>query len=587
MAAARTQGESVVVSTKDVKTTASDTIADYSQNVVFNDTTAPSIKEIKAVTNQTEVASVTVEFDEPIQGVSVAKIGDQNAIVTVADGKATVSFANGTTKFEAGKSYTITLTDVLDFAGNVANNLTGSATVTLDTTKPTFTLNAVNTKQFDIVFNEEMADTVNPNAVVVRDKDNIRLQVKDIELQEDKMTYRVTLFDTPIKTGDSSATISATISLLTDLAGNVVSEKTASISLAKETVAPEMQSVTVKTSTELEVKFSEAVEGLEAADFILSDAKDSSKTHAVTISGSLTNDHKVTLSTSTALPNGEYNLAIKQGSVQDTSGNKIAAKVIKFTQTKNPLLTSPVAQVASTGTVANGGPAATATDALAFTITFGNTANVEMVNGFDASGVYKVGAADNKANYTVANAAIPEKAVLTFTQATPASAATLNIDYSAVEKKDLPLALVTGSANVQVTMNNVKTVAGNLMTLNPANTTLVVADKKAPEVVSARYTVENGTDHFVTLYFDEAVTATPATAGPKISISDGASTPTTVLGSTAATLAADGKSLKVQLASAAPAGNLLLNIATGSTIEDTASNAIAVITDANNFRIAR
>lgn len=419
------------------------------------------------------------------------KVGDVVATATTADGKSyTINLPASADALEVGKTYPVSVNGLRDLAGNFASNpTTFNVTVTRDDVKPTFTLNAVNPTQFDIVFSEEMTNSVPADAIVVRNSDDAVLAQSGLAVrQTDKKTFRVTLATTPIASDKTSAELSVSVKSLTDVAGNAVSAKTEKVTLSKETVKPEMKSIRLlpATNNQLEVTFSEPVSGIATGDFALTDSEGNSVSITAVSASTTDAQNKVILtinSTTGLTKNDTYKLANIVDSVVDTSGNKNAAKVLTFTY--NGATALPVTATFDADYDGASTPAVLSSTAVDRKILV-KFDRADIVNGIDATtGNYKAGAADNLSNYTLNGVALPEGTTITFNDASSVTSGvgdTAIIDLSAVAASKLPIALKEGG-KVVVTASNVKTSAGS--TIPYASAELTVKDTSSPRMTAA------------------------------------------------------------------------------------------------------
>ncbi|MBM7648409.1 hypothetical protein JOC78_001351 [Bacillus ectoiniformans] len=583
-------GDFYNVSVKDVVVKDSkEPIKPFSTSVKLDDKTAPAIEEIKALTTSTTTRAINVKFTEPVS-FGLVKIGDDIATASNPSGDQktwTFALANSSAKdLEVGKSYELNIAGLADLAGNYASNpFKQSVTVVRDEVKPTFTLQAKNPKQFDIVFDKEMNSSVAYDSIVVKDSnDNVLTQSNLATLDtDDKKTFHVTLNNSPIASDKTSAEISVTVKGLKDTVGNTISEKTEKVTLAKEAVKPEFNGVRVLPGTDnkIEVAFSEKVMGVDNTDFVLTNSKGDVVATSSLTNASSDSDNKVVLTTAAALANDTYNLALKVDTVTDTSGNKNAAKALKFSY-NGAVAPQLVATIDSDFDGATTSAVLDSTTANRKVLVKFNQADV--VNGIDkTTGDYKLGAADNLANYTVNGLALPEGTTVTFNNVTTVSGGvgdTALIDFSAVtDTKKLPTELVKGGKLI-ITASNVKTEANS--TIAYTSNEVTVVDKTAPKVNSA-FLTGNSTDGYkLTAVFSEELSVADKA---EFVLKSTEGTPVTITLDDATIVSADKNKVefniivdkaKVATAIAASAGFKLTTTTTPANTKDTATTPNAL-----------
>ncbi|KIL36673.1 hypothetical protein SD71_06625 [Cohnella kolymensis] len=518
------QNSYVTVDFSGVKAADGTPFAPFSVTVKVNDTVAPSVAEIKSLTKDAETNAFEVTFSE-FAYLDTVKVGDVIVAPFSLDNKTyTFTLPSSATKFEAGKTYEAVINGLRDLAGNYATQpLKASFTVVRDQIKPVYTLVPVNPTQFDIVFNEEMQNTVPVDAVVVKNAvtDATLFQSGLPVRQSDKKSFRVTLMGAPIAPDKTSVELKVSVKGFNDVAGNTVEAKTSNVTLLKESVKPEMTTVRLMPSTNnrLEVTFSEPVSGIATTDFALTDSDNtviaitSVENSAGTAVSATDASNRVYLDTAALTYNGTFKLANIVDSVTDTSGNKNIAKVISFTY--NDVVAPQVtAAIVADKNVDGTLDLTSATQAVA--VKFNQT---DVVNGISvATGNFKDGAANNPANYTLNGAALPSGTVVKFIdsfdadmdgtvsggETTDRGYDLVQIDFSAVAADAKATALKEGG-KIVVTASNIKTVAGS--TIPFASAELNVVDVTAPTIAGA-YLTGDASDASLklTVQFSEEVT---------------------------------------------------------------------------------
>ncbi|WP_223065977.1 Ig-like domain-containing protein [Paenibacillus caui] len=450
--------------------------APYATTFQVSDKTVPTLSSIKAITKDTTTNKVNVTFSEYVN-FDMVKIGDTVATPTGSGKSWTLTLP--TSALEAGKDYTVTVNGLRDLAGNyAANPSTFTVSIVRDNTAPTYTLVPVNPSQFDVVFNEDMSSTVPVDGIVVKNSAGAILTQSGLaKLQDDGKTFRVSLASSPITSGNTTAALSVTIQGLTDLAGNAVTTATNSVTLAKETVAPELTNVRLLpyNNKQIEATFSESVTGVESGDFIVTDPNgDKVDVASVTYSGTYAS--VVTLNVAGLSVNGTYKVASIVNSVKDTSGNGNVAKVLTFNYNGAASASPVTATISAYGeTTTDGFTSANRVYRVDF--------DQNVVFGFDAStGNYKDGAVNNPAYYTINGLALPTGAQVKLPVDTSKGVKNVIVDLSKVADADLPSAVVNGG-EVVLAVSNVKSTGGATIQFTSKNVT--VADVTKPSVTAA------------------------------------------------------------------------------------------------------
>lgn len=482
----------------------------YSTTLTVEDKVAPTVSEIKAETNGSSAASVTVKFSEPVQTGATFKVdGVVATSVTYADNNTTVTLSNLT--LAAGSNHTLDVIGLLDAAGNVINpNPTSKAfTVSVDANAPVVSsVEAYGDKAAVVTFSKKMNATTVTTAgnITLKDEALNNVTVGTVTALPGDTTG--TKFVVPVDSGVtlySGAVTSRNLTVvftdnLKDTLGNKVAVASKSVTLNKDVTAPTVASVSfVKDSDDklqsVTVEFSEAVGTanlLSATNFSVVDQDGVDQTAAWVSYLNATPEvsgKKVTYKPTTAAAKyGQYTLSFKQGLVKDTAetANNSAAfsKVIDLgTQ--------------ATGEFKLGAGAATYTAA---------TQVIEVNFGRAVKGGNVTGSATEASNYTLNGVALPAGSVV-LKAGSSSEVAVITIPAEFIPANDS--AAVFRVANIQDSKG---------VTVTPYVATLDVKDNTAPVLQSARV-LDNDT---IELTFNENMaTASAANVGDEFVIYEG------------------------------------------------------------------
>ncbi|MGG1233499.1 Ig-like domain-containing protein [Brevibacillus formosus] len=518
----------------------------YSTTLTVEDKVAPTVSEIKAETNGSSAASVTVKFSEPVQVGATFKV-DGVAVaggsVVYTDNNTTVTLNNLT--LAAGSNHTLDIVGLLDAAGNTINpNPTSKTfTVSVDANAPVVSsVEAYGDKAVVVTFSKKM------NATTVTTAGNITL--KDEALNPVNVGTVAALagdttgtkFVVPVNTGVtlySGAVTSRNLTVvftdnLKDNLGNKVAVASKSVTLNKDVTAPTVASVSfVKDSDDklqsVTVEFSEAVgtaNPLSTANFSVVDQDGVDQTAAWVSYLNATPEvsgKKVTYKPTTAAAKyGQYTLSFKQGLVKDTAEN--ANNSAAFSKAID-------LGTQATGEFKLGAGAATYTAA---------TQVIEVNFGRAVKGGNVAGSATEASNYTLNGVALPAGSVV-LKAASSSQVAVITIPAEFIPANDS--AAVFRVANVQDSKG---------VTVTPYVATLDVKDNKAPVLESARV-LDNDT---IELTFNENMAAaSAASVGDEFVIYEGTTAKTlTAAQLKASSVAGYAKKLIVDLSIAGTPG---------------------------------
>ncbi|WAJ36957.1 Ig-like domain-containing protein [Pseudomonas sp. GOM7] len=327
-----------------------------------------------------ETATVTVTFNEAVQGLDIADFSVANGSLSglsSSDGGLTwtATFTPSSNITDASNIITLDNSGVMDLAGNIGSGSTDSANYAIDTQRPTASilvadsaLKAGQSTTVTITFSEAVTGlTTGDFSVANGTLSNLSTS--------DNITYTATLTPSANVT-DSSNLITLDNTGITDLAGNTGTGSTDSGNYAIDTQRPTATIVVADTalkagqSTTVTVTFSEAVTGLTTGDFSVANgalSNLSSSDGGITWTATLTPNANVTDTTNLiTLDNTGYTDAAGNTGTGTTDSNNYAI------DSRSPAVTS--VNVPTNGTYVNG-------DTLDFTVNFDEAVTVDTSAG--------------------------------------------------------------------------------------------------------------------------------------------------------------------------------------------------------------
>ncbi|WP_052770131.1 Ig-like domain-containing protein [Paenibacillus sp. IHB B 3415] len=329
------KGNYTVVVSDAVKTTAGEAIPAYTQLLSVADVVAPTLVSVTSTAKAT-TKDVYVTFSEPVKTTGiVAYVNGSAAAATVQNDTYTEFKLSGVT-LESGKTYDVSLLNVTDFVGNVANPnpIKSTVTVVSDVAAPVIkSVTAVSDKFVEVEFDKNV-----DRASLVG---NVRLLNS---VGESQGTFTVVTTDngktftlqTPLTSFPSSGTFTGSVvfgATVKDTLGNTLGAASSqAITFTKDTVAPTVTGITYTTSGTvkgLQLKFSENVVFGAGSATLINNKTGQSSTIASTVSGS----GKTFTLTGVSVAPGEYTVRLPEGLFRDKSfsANKLAATVLTVT----------------------------------------------------------------------------------------------------------------------------------------------------------------------------------------------------------------------------------------------------------------
>ncbi|WP_195724339.1 S-layer homology domain-containing protein [Paenibacillus monticola] len=478
------KGTYTVVVNDSVKTTAGEAIPAFTNLVTVADTTAPTVASVSSVA-KTTTNKVYVKLSEPVKTAGLIAYVNGSPASVSRDTYAPldeVTLNTGAT-LTSGATYDVSLTNLTDFAGNVAspNPTKTSVTVTSDAAAPTIvSATAIGDKKVQIVFNKNVDFNSLVGSVRLLDPNGESKGVFQINAGTDGKTF---ILGSPLAALPDNGTFTGTIvfgASVRDTLGNTLGTALSQpITFTKDTVAPTVTSVTYKAGTGITIKFSEEVTYANVSGLtLITDSTGVANTDLTYTSRS--NDGKsLTFFVGTAAVSGAQTLRLPAGLVTDASfaKNKSAATVLPVsgstvsTDADRPTVISAVYQT-EVATSADYVINVTATDNTEL-----NTKVLQDVN-----------------SYTLADTALPIGSYVTLLPAgsTPTRVAQVHIPKSGIN----------ATKDYKFTVAGVVDTAGNGLE-NAFIATIKLGDRVSPTLSTA--VVSTSDTNTLVLTFSEAV----------------------------------------------------------------------------------
>ncbi|MEC1377062.1 S-layer homology domain-containing protein [Heyndrickxia oleronia] len=231
----------VKVNKDSVKDTSGKFVSETKKTFVFADTTAASVKEVKAT-----ASGFTVKFTEPIDltNTGVVKVNGVNlpaSAISAGSDKYSVNIAYTT---EAGKSYDVYTSAFEDLLGNKSSAETKTVQYVKDTVAPVLqSVGQDGDLTLTLKFSEEIA--AGSTVKVYRDGTTFVASATPVQDADDDTLYTVTL---PASTGSvdlypsgqTSTTVKVELSNFKDAAGNVTPGLTKDVTLTRTVKTPQV-----------------------------------------------------------------------------------------------------------------------------------------------------------------------------------------------------------------------------------------------------------------------------------------------------------------------------------------------------------
>ncbi len=502
-AAGSFSGDYTVVASKLILTTDSKALVEFKSVVSFEDTVRPTLGQ--AVYNANNVA--TFSFSEPIN------VADNSALATtlvlkdasgatytptvvLAGNKKSFTLDLNAEGFVTGKTYTLTATGLVDFAGNLItpNPVTLSVEKkVIDDVVPTVT--SITSTQAGYV-------VVNFSEKVAANASNVVATVGTITADLDtNATLDASGTVLTVRDASYNGTKDIAVNSFTDVAGNAGTAKTTLVNFAVDSVKPTVSSSLVQVINNqnyLVINYSEDVTVTNAAGSITGTyvtengveklvAPINTALAANVSSVSATkNQVKILIDTQ---EKGSYTVSVPVNVVIDIVGNQNAIASVVYTVGANTSETTKP-------TIADSTPGTADLDGIVVQSADKNTVVITFSEALATSSL-------NLNNFKVEGAAVAEKAVFTDD---PKSAIKLTLKEGAIKT----------SGTYNFTVSNVADVAGNVMI--PVTTQKAFVENGLPSLTAAALTSNDVEEHTskITLTFDEAILATSIVENPAL-----------------------------------------------------------------------
>lgn len=485
------KGQYTVVVTDALKTSSGSSFATYTNLITVADTTSPTVTSTTAVA-KTTTNTVTVKVSEPVKRAGI--IAYVNGVASTAsvsnDTYDTITLTTGT--LESGKTYDVSLLNVTDFAGNLANPnpIKTTVTVTSDTAAPTIaSITPVSDRYLDVKFNKKvnyesfianvkLLDTYGESKGTLSVKttsnsDTIRLEVPAGFKLPDSNNFTGTLvFGATIK----------------DTLGNTLGAAvTQPVTITKDTTAPTVVSAVFTSGKGLVVTFSENIADTFGTTDTPTLVNDTTGKLVRTEDGANFNNAKIDGATVT-YPNvalsGSYTLRLPEKLVKDVSlaGNNLAASSVAVT-----------ASVASTTDTTR-----PTVGEITYTDSAKNGADIKVVvNASDDKGL-NVASLRDLNSYTLAGKALPAGSTTVITNSTGSD---LTKPLTATVEITIPKSAISKTDTYNFVAVGITDAAGNGSYAKDKD--LVLTDRVAPTFTSA--VVSSGDNSILVLSFSENV----------------------------------------------------------------------------------
>lgn len=437
------KGSYTVVVKDSVKTTAGEAIPAYTNLISVNDVVAPTVVSATSVA-KTTTNKVYIKLSEPVKTAGLIAYVNGAAASVSRDTYAPLDEVtlNTGAALNSGATYDVSLTNLTDYAGNVAtpNPTKTSVTVTADSAAPTIvSATAIGDKKVQVVFNKNVDFNSLVGSVRLLDPNGESKGVFQINAGIDGKTF---ILGSPLTALPENGTFTGTIlfgASVRDTLGNSLGTALSQpITFTKDTVAPTVVGVTYKSGTGVTVKFSEEVTYNNVSGLTL--INDSTGVANTTLTyASRSNDGKSLTFSVAGTVTGAQTLRLPAGLVSDVSfaKNKSVATVLPVSgstassDTERPTVISAVYQPEDL-----------------------NSADyVIHVTATDNSELNTKSLQDNN-SYTLADAALPVGSYVTLLPATTGSATRVAVVH-------IPKSSISATKDYKFTVAGIVDTAGN------------------------------------------------------------------------------------------------------------------------------
>ncbi|WP_368634537.1 S-layer homology domain-containing protein [Kurthia gibsonii] len=469
-----------------VKDASGSAIAKSTSTLSVNDEKGPEVVSASAAA-KTTTNKVVLTFSEPVQATGALVTVDGKSATVQAGSEYNQLVVTTTANLEPGKTYDITVLNVKDAAGNFLTTNPTKTTVTVanDVVAPVITeVKAVRDNLIAVTFDKAVNDTTLAGEVKLLDASGNPKggSITVSSTSTDKKTVYLALGTENFFGNGTSFTGTLYFSdKIKDVLGNTLAATNKSVTITKDTVAPNLTSVkhlesntlytngTQYANGALVLEFDESVSNISAENIKLLNASGNSveTTYVDTAAVNSRNSKEVIVSLKAALPAGDYRVVLAGGEVADLSfqENKNGAQTVKVTATSTSNDTDkPTVTTASI--VAT--PAADLTSGTTIVVPLKDNAGLNLDSVQDVNNYLLNGSALPAGSYvSVAHNGSSTNAVATDVNATI----------------HIPKASITKQGDHVLNIVNVKDVAGNVIL--PATKTVTLNDDVAPLFNSA------------------------------------------------------------------------------------------------------
>ncbi len=332
------KGQYTVVVSDAVKTTAGEAIPAYTTLLPVADTTAPTVVSVSSVA-KTTTNKVYVKLSEPVKTAGlIAYVNGSSASVSrdTYQPLDEVTLTAGT--LNSGTTYDVSLTNLSDYAGNLAtpNPVKTSVTVSSDVQAPVVQkVTAIGDKAVEVVFNKAVDYNSLVGNVRLLDANGEGKGVFTINTTSDPKVFKL---GSPLTSLPSTGTFTGSIvfgaTVRDTIGNNLGTAVTQPITFTKDTVAPTVVSATYKSGAGLVVKFSEEVNADSSVGglTLINDTTGVGRTLSSVPTVRSKDGKSLTYATAGAVV-GAHTLRLPAGLVTDASfaKNKLAATVLAVT----------------------------------------------------------------------------------------------------------------------------------------------------------------------------------------------------------------------------------------------------------------
>ncbi|NUU60906.1 Ig-like domain-containing protein [Paenibacillus agri] len=332
------KGQYTVVVSDAVKTSAGEAIPAFTNLLNVADTIAPTVVSVTSVA-KTTTNKVYVKLSEPVKTAGLIAYVNGGAATVSRDTYQPLDEVTLTTStLNSGTTYDVSLTNLSDYAGNLAtpNPVKTSVTVTSDVQAPVIQkVTAIGDKAVEVVFNKAVDYNSLVGNVRLLDANGEGKGVFTVNSTSDSKVFKIV---SPLTSLPSSGTFTGSIvfgaTVRDTIGNNLGTAVTQPITFNKDTVAPTVVNVTYKSGAGLVVKFSKEVAANGAANGLTLINDSTGVGRAISpVPASVSKDGKTLTYVTNGAVVGAHTLRLPEGLVTDVSfaKNKLAATSLAVT----------------------------------------------------------------------------------------------------------------------------------------------------------------------------------------------------------------------------------------------------------------